>query len=481
MSFAPTSALRDRRDGILPDQWLRRHLLAEVAADGPHVTMRELEPRPGERVGKRFRVLEEAARDLLVRRVEPQREVGGQHRRRVTLRRVVGVGHGTFAHPVLRLPLVRARRALGQLPLVAEEIPEEVVAPPRGRRGPGHLEAAGDGVASLARAVAADPPESLCLEGRRLGFWTDVSRRACPMGLAEGVPSGDERDRLLVVHRHARERLADVTRGRHRVGVTVRSFRVDVDEAHLHSRERIGELAIAAVARVLEPRRLVAPVDFRRLPHVLAPAAEPERLEPHGLEGDVTGEDHQVGPRDLPAVLLLDRPQQATRLVEIGVVGPAVERRESLLARTRATAAVVDAVGAGAVPGHADEKRSVVPEVGWPPGLRRRHQLLDVLLQRIEIEGLELGGVVERRPHGIASGRVLVQNLQVQLVRPPVSVRPAAVCVARERALRFGVHVDVDLYCGGGGADAALRWRRGDEAARGDARSRVRQSGHRPQ
>ena len=56
-------------------------------------------------------------------------------------------------------------------------------------------------------------------------------------------------------------------------------------------------------------------------------------------------------------------------LVEVHVVGPAVERRESLRARAAAAATVVDPVGARAVPGHADEERSVVTEVGRPPVL----------------------------------------------------------------------------------------------------------------
>ena len=126
------------------------------------------------------------------------------------LRRVVGVRHGARAGAVLRLPLLRAGRALGQLPLVAEQVLEEVVAPLRRRRGPGDLEAAGDGVAALAGAVAALPAEALLLERRRLGFGADVRRRARAVGLAERVAAGDERHRLLVVHRHAAERLADV-------------------------------------------------------------------------------------------------------------------------------------------------------------------------------------------------------------------------------------------------------------------------------
>ena len=88
----------------------------------------------------------------------------------------------------------------------------------------------------------------------------------------------------------------------------------------------------------------------------------------------------EVGPGDLAAVLLLDRPEEAARLVEADVVGPAVERREALLAAARAAAAVTDAIGAGAVPGHADEEAAVVAEVGRPPLLRVGHQRVQVLL-----------------------------------------------------------------------------------------------------
>ncbi len=47
---------------------------------------------------------------------------------------------------------------------------------------------------------------------------------------------------------------------------------------------------------------------------------------------------------------------------------------------------------------------------------------MEVLLQGIEVELLELLGVVELLAHRIGQGRVLVENLQVQLIRPPVIV-----------------------------------------------------------
>ena len=74
-------------------------------------------------------------------------------------------------------------------------------------------------------------------------------------------------------------------------GLPFGTLGVHVDEAHLHRAERVGEIALAAVALVAEPRVLRAPEDLVGLPHVLTSEAEPERLEAHRLQRDVAGED----------------------------------------------------------------------------------------------------------------------------------------------------------------------------------------------
>jgi hypothetical protein len=200
------------------------------------------------------------------------------------------------------------------------------------------------------------------------------------------------------------------------------------------------ELAIAAVALVTQPGALRAPVDLFRLPHIGAAGAEPERGEAHGLEGDVAGQDHQVGPGDLLPVLLLDRPEQPAGLVEVAVVGPAVEGGEALHAGAGAAAAVLDAVGAGGVPGHADEQTPVVAPVGRPPGLRVGHQGAQIGLQGREVEGGKGVGVAKASAHGVPLGGVLVEDLEVELVGPPVTVRAGAGRRSVERALAFSFH-----------------------------------------
>ena len=182
-----------------------------------------------------------------------ERAAGGQHGRRVMLRRVVGIRHCTGTRATLRLPLVRTSRALRQLPFVAEQVLEEVVAPLRRRAGPGNFQAAGDRVTTFACAKAALPAKALLLYAGSFRHRTHQCHIAGAVGFAEGVTASDERNRLFVVHRHAREGLADIPRRCDRIRIAVRAFRIDVDQTHLHGSERVFEIAVAGVALVSEP------------------------------------------------------------------------------------------------------------------------------------------------------------------------------------------------------------------------------------
>ncbi len=63
-------------------------------------------------------------------------------------------------------------------------------------------------------------------------------------------------------------------------------------------------------------------------------------------------------------------------------------------------------------------------EIRRPPVLGIRHQRVEVLFQRREIEFLELICVVEASAHGIGQGGILVKHFEVQLIRPPIAVGP---------------------------------------------------------
>ena len=104
---------------------------------------------------------------------------------------------------------------------------------------------------------------------------------AGPVGLAEGVTTGDQGDGLLVVHRHPRERLADEMRCGDRVRAAAGTLRVDVDQAHLGRADIRHHLRVGGVALVAEPGVLRTPEDLLGLPDVHPAEAEAERPEAH--------------------------------------------------------------------------------------------------------------------------------------------------------------------------------------------------------
>ena len=105
--------------------------------------------------------------------------------------------------------------------------------------GPGHFQAGGDGVAGLAGAEAGGPAQALGLQTCGFGFGADMGCRAGAMGLAKGMAAGYQSHGFLIVHGHAGEGVAYVVSGRDRVAVAVRTFGVDVDQAHLHGGQRV--------------------------------------------------------------------------------------------------------------------------------------------------------------------------------------------------------------------------------------------------
>src|SRR5439155_26081565 len=115
---------------------------------------------------------------------------------RVTLGGIVRIGHGAGARAILGPPLVGACRALGQFPLMAKQVPQEIVAPLGWRRGPSDLDAAGDRIAALAAAMAREPAKALGFHGSRLWLRANARSGTSTMGLAEGVAAGDQRHRL---------------------------------------------------------------------------------------------------------------------------------------------------------------------------------------------------------------------------------------------------------------------------------------------
>src|SRR6185312_2360381 len=102
------------------------------------------------------------------------------------------------------------------------------------------------------------------------------------------------------------------------------------------------------------------------------------------------------------------------------------------------------------MPGHSDEEWTIMPVVGRPPRLAVGHQCGEVALYSLIVEFEERFRIVEVVAVGVAAGTVLRQNLERELVGPPVAVGPSQQCAqcrrllpwaAVQRITRLGVHV----------------------------------------
>src|SRR5258707_7901507 len=126
------------------------------------------------------------------------------------LRRVVSIRYRTGSSPILGRPLVRTGRTLHQVPLIAEQGVQVPVVPLHRVAGPCAFQPAADRVDTFAAAIGVFPAEALFLDAGALGLGADVRARiGSAMAFAERMAAGNERDCLLVIHRHASERLSD--------------------------------------------------------------------------------------------------------------------------------------------------------------------------------------------------------------------------------------------------------------------------------
>ena len=277
------------------------------------------------------------------------------------------------------MPDMRASWALGQFPFIAKQQIEIAVIPFDRIGGPRAFNTAGDGIAALARSIGAFPAKAHFFDRRSFRFSPDQRRVTRTMRLAKGMTTGNQSNGFLVIHRHTAKGLAHILGAGQWIWVTIRAFWINVDQPHLNGGKRVFQVAFTAVPLVAKPVGFNTPVNiFFRGPNIFTATAEPKGFAAHRFDRDITGQDQQVSPADVVAIFLLDRPQQAPRLVKISIIRPAVQRGKTLGTSAAAPTAVTATVGPGGVPCHTNEKRTIVTIIGGPPFLRIGHQIMQI-------------------------------------------------------------------------------------------------------
>jgi hypothetical protein len=74
------------------------------------------------------------------------------------------------------------------------------------------------------------------------------------------------------------------------------------------------------------------------------------------------------------------------------------------------------------VPGHSDEKATIVTKISGPKLLRVGHKGVKILLEAPVIEGLESSGIIKVLALRVGGIGMLAEDTQLQGIGPPVSV-----------------------------------------------------------
>ncbi len=263
------------------------------------------------------------------------------------------IRYGTITGAIFRSPLVFAGGALGQLPFIVEQVFEKAHVPLNRFISPCAFEATGNRIGTFAGAIFVFPAETLLFNRSCFRVRAVVLFGSGTMNFTKRMSSCNKRNGFLIIHRHPFERLTNEIRRLFRVWFSTGSLRVYVDQTHVIGCELPFKISIIVVALISQPLLFRSPIDvILRFPGILTSAAKTKGFKAHRFQCTVSGQDHQIAPREFLTIFLLDRPEQATSFVEAHVVGPTVNGSKTLVAGSCSSAPIGYAIRASTVPRH---------------------------------------------------------------------------------------------------------------------------------
>ena len=132
---------------------------------------------------------------------------------------------------------MRTGRAGGKLPFIFEQIVEIAIIPLDRIGGPGTFQPDVMVSAPLPLACVDNQPKPKASIGAPSG--SGLTSASSPALHLPNVPAGDQRHGFFIIHRHAGEGFAHILCAQQRVGIAVGTLRVDINQTHLNSSQRI--------------------------------------------------------------------------------------------------------------------------------------------------------------------------------------------------------------------------------------------------
>ena len=229
--------------------------------------MGQLKPGTGKGIFKPLMIAHELFGHLSEARIELHRHIGGGHDRWHLLRGVARIGSKIIRLWIDRGPLPCSGRRFHQFIFVFEQQAKIVFRPFERRVGPSALDPGGRDMALCNLFGIRRPSKTHEMQILPLRCRAELVWRYRAMAFTKSVTASSQCNGFRVVHRHPAKGFANVARhALHIVGIAPRTFRIDVNQAHLNRRERILErLALiwnyACLDSLVDPLFFGSPID----------------------------------------------------------------------------------------------------------------------------------------------------------------------------------------------------------------------------
>src|SRR6056297_570254 len=265
-------------------------------------------------------------------------------------------------------PLVFTSGTFYQFPFILEQVLKKAHIPGCWFIGPCTFKSAGNGIGSLTGSITVFPTQTLLFKWCSLRIGAIVLLGRCTVNLTKSMSTGYKRNGLVIIHGHSFKRLTDIFCRFCRIGLTVRTFRIYIDQAHMVCRQGAFQGTFIIVPGISKPFMLGTPINILFwLPNIFTASTESESFESHRFKGNVTCQNNQVGPGNFLSIFLFNGPKQSSCFIEAHIIGPAIDGGKTLIPGTSSSTAVGYSICSGAVPGHAYKKASIMAPIGRPP------------------------------------------------------------------------------------------------------------------
>ena len=221
--------------------------------------------------------------NFLISRINTQGQVGSKHNRSVAFSCIMCIRNSILTHSMLWNPLLCTCGALGQFPLITEKVPEKIITPFCWCGSPGTFKTTCDRIACISCTISIFPAQPLLFNTCCCGFTSYICGRISgPVCFTECMSASNQCDCFLIIHGHPGKCFADITGGCQRIRITIRSFRIYINQSHLNSTEWILQFAITTIALISQPLCFGTPVNILLgFPDIFTATGKTKGVETH--------------------------------------------------------------------------------------------------------------------------------------------------------------------------------------------------------